>query len=106
LIANGGLGGNAGGSISFGGASTGGTARVEVFGDGTGDTTNGNLDISFHNAPGVAVGSIEGSGAVFLGANNLTVGSNDLTKAFRGVIQDGGQNGGTGGSLTKIGRAR
>jgi hypothetical protein len=106
LIANGGLGGNAGGSISFGGASTGGTARVEVFGDGTGDTTNGNLDISFHNAPGVAVGSIEGSGAVFLGANNLTVGSNNLTRVFSGLMQDGGQNGGAGGSLTKIGRGK
>jgi autotransporter-associated beta strand protein len=69
---------------------------VEVFG-------NGNLDISAHNAPGVTVGSIEGSGNVFLGANNLTVGSNNLSTTFSGVIQDGGFNGGAGGSLTKIG---
>ena len=40
---------------------------------------------------------------VFLGANNLTIGSNNLSTTFSGVIQDGGQNGGTGGSLTKIG---
>jgi autotransporter-associated beta strand protein len=33
----------------------------------------------------------------------LTVGSNNLSTTFSGVIQDGGQNGGTGGSLTKIG---
>jgi autotransporter-associated beta strand protein len=52
----------------------------------------------------VTIGSIEGDGGnVFLGANNLTVGSNNLSTTFSGVIQDGGQNGGTGGSLTKIG---
>ncbi len=96
LIANGGTGGGAGGVIYFYNDSTGGTARVEVFG-------NGNLDISNHNAPGVTIGSIEGSGNVFLGANNLTVGSNNLTTTFSGVIQDGGTGGGAGGSLTKIG---
>ena len=40
---------------------------------------------------------------VSLGRKSLTVGSNDLDTAFAGAIQDGGQNGGTGGSLTKIG---
>ena len=63
---------------------------MEVFDDG-------NLDISGHNAPGVTVGSIEGSGVVFLGVNNLTVGSNSLNTTFSGVIQDGG-------SLTKVGQ--
>jgi len=99
LIANAGtLGGN-GGSILFVNDSTGGTARVEVFG-------NGNLDISSHNAPGVTIGSIEGTGNVFLGARNLAVGSNDLSTIFSGVIQDGGINGGTGGSLTKTGAGK
>jgi autotransporter-associated beta strand protein len=85
------------GAIQFWFDSTGGTARVEVF-------DNGNLDISVHNAPGVTVGSIEGTGAVFLGANNLTVGSNNLSTTFSGGIQDGGLYGGGGpGSLTKIG---
>jgi autotransporter-associated beta strand protein len=106
LIANGGVAGAMGGMISFAIDSTGGTARVEVFGNGTGDSTNGNLDISGHNAPGVAIGSVERSGAVFLGANKLTVGSNNLTTTFSGVIQDGGLNGGTGGSLTKIGKGK
>jgi autotransporter-associated beta strand protein len=96
LIANGGLGGGAGGFIQVSGDATGGTARVEVFG-------NGELDISGHNAPGVTTGSIEGSGNVFLGANKLTVGSNNLSTTFSGVIQDGGINGGIGGSLKKIG---
>jgi autotransporter-associated beta strand protein len=81
-------------SILFFDDSTGGTARVEIF---------GNLDISAHNAPGVAIGSIEGSGIAFLGARNLTVGSSNVSTTFSGVIQDGGTAGGAGGSLTKIG---
>ncbi len=92
LIANGGSGGGFGGTISFEGDSTGDTARVEVFG-------NGNLDISGHNAPGLTLGSIEGDGNVFLGANNLTVGSNNLSTLFSGVISDVGKL----GSLTKVG---
>jgi autotransporter-associated beta strand protein len=95
LVANGGSNGGGGGRISFKDNSAGGTSRVEVFG-------NGNLDISAHDAPGVTIGSVEGDGNVFLGANNLTIGSNDLSTNFSGVIQDGGENGGTGGSLTKI----
>src|SRR5207244_2855414 len=69
VIANGGVGGGEGGSIQFFSDSIGGTARMEVFG-------NGSLDISNHNPPGVTIGSIEGGGDVFLGANNLAVGTN------------------------------
>jgi autotransporter-associated beta strand protein len=90
LIANGGTGGGRGGITSFFGNSTGGTSRIEVFG-------NGSLDLSGHNAPRLTVGSIEGDGDIFLGANNLTVGSNNLSTIFSGVID------GIGGSLTKIG---
>ena len=96
LIAHGGLGGSLGAYIRFTDDATGCTARVEVF-------DNGNLDISYHNAPGLTTGSIEGSGAVFLGAYNLTVGRNSFATTFSGVIQDGGANGGSGGSFTKIG---
>ena len=95
LIANGGVGGGDGGSIQFATASTGGTARVEVFG-------NGNLDISLHDAPGVTIGSIQGNGAVFLGAHNLTVGTNNLGTTFSGLIQDGGSGGGRGGRSRKM----
>ena len=97
LIANGGTNGGGGGAIFFEGKSTGGTSRVEVFG-------NGFLDISGHSGHvGLTIGSIEGDGDAFLGSNNLTVGSNDLSTVFSGVLRDGGQNGGTGSSLTKIG---
>ena len=60
LIAN---GTGDGGAIVFSDTSTGGTARVEVF-------DAGYLDIS-HRQPGVTIGSIEGSGNVYLGANRL-----------------------------------
>jgi autotransporter-associated beta strand protein len=81
----------------------GGTARVDLFSDTFPLERSGSLDISAHNAPGVTIGSIEGDGNVFLGANNLTAGSNNLSTTFSGVIQDGGLSGGVGGSLTKIG---
>ncbi len=98
LIANGGTGGGAGGSIQFSVKTRGGNARVEVFG-------NGNLDISAH-APRtpVRIGSLEGDGLVFLGANGLSVGRRPVDTTFSGVIQDGGISGGTGGSFTKLGR--
>ena len=100
LIANGGINGGERGAILFEGRSTGGMSRVEVFG-------NGSLDISGHLGNqgnlGRVVGSIEGDGNVFLGAQNLVVGTNDLHTAFSGVIQDGGLFGGTGGSLVKVG---
>ena len=85
LVANG-IGG--GGGIGFYDTSTGGIARVEVF-------DNGYLDISGRQ-PGVTIGSIEGSGNVFLGANRLTVGTNNINTSFSGVIS------GTG-LLSKIG---
>jgi len=97
LIANSGTNGGAGGAIFFKNSSTGGTSRIEVFG-------NGRLDISFHNGlRALAVGSIEGDGNVFLGANNLIVGTNNISTTFLGAIQNGGENSGTGGSLTKVG---
>ena len=60
---------------------------------------NGTLNISGHTAPGVTIGSLEGDGLVFVGANNLTVGNNNLSTTFSGQI-------GGGGSLTKIGTGK
>jgi len=101
LVANGGLQGGEGGQIYFGLASEGGAARVQVFG-------NGSLDIASHNRPGVTIGSIEGSGVVYLGGNNLTVGGNGESTTYSGLMRDGGHPGifgssDTGGTLTKVG---
>ena len=80
LIAYGAMYGS--GAISFRGASTGGSARVKVF-------DNAYLDISGHQS-GLTIGSIEGSGNVHLGANRLTVGTNNISTSFSGVISGSG----------------
>ncbi len=63
--------------------------------------------MSGHNQPGVATGSIEGSGTVVLGRNKLTVGANRLRTTFSGLIKDGSVAGGSlavsGGRLTLTG---
>ena len=88
------------GIVSFYDSSQGGTARIELLFQPVLHTF-GVLDISGHNAPGLTIGSIEGeeNTLILLGANNLTVGTNNLSTTFSGVIRDGGFN----GSLTKIG---
>jgi autotransporter-associated beta strand protein len=95
LIANEGSPGP-GGLILFEDHAHGGSARVEVFG-------NGALDISAQKSGSVTIGSLEGDGDVFLGGNQLVVGRNDRSTTFSGTIQNGGANGGVGGSLVKIG---
>jgi autotransporter-associated beta strand protein len=76
---------------------------VKVYNNGPAGSLAGNLDISSRAAGSVGIGSLEGSGNVFLGANTLSVGSNNASKTFSGVIQDGGIGGGTLGHLTKTG---
>ena len=88
LVANGGSDYYHSGGIIFDGTSTGGTARVKVFG-------NGYLDISGHQSS-VTIGSLEGSGNVLLGGNNLRVGTNNIKTVFSGVISGNG-------SLAKVG---
>jgi len=96
LIANGGTNGGNGAHLVLVSTSEGGTAGFQIFADG-------NLDISFHSKPGVDIGSLEGDGQVFLGARVLGVGTNNDTTIFSGVLQDGGEVGGTRGGLSKIG---
>ena len=95
LIANGGVDGGHGGLIEFYSETRGHKARVKLFG-------NGKLDISSHSllAP-ITVGSLEGDGAVALGANNLILGLNQVQTTFSGLITDGRND--TGGSITKVG---
>jgi autotransporter-associated beta strand protein len=81
LVAMGGEAGRSGGEIYLGHNSDGWTARVAVFG-------NGSLDISAHQEPGVAIGSLEGSGIVYLGSRDLTIGTNNLTRDFSGSVLD------------------
>lgn len=94
LIATGGTGDNDGGGIVFGYTSDGGEARVELFG-------NGFLDIRPLQTPELTIGSLEGNGLVFLGSVNLSIGSNNLSTRFSGLIEENSE--GASGALTKIG---
>jgi autotransporter-associated beta strand protein len=99
LIAQAGSNGGGGGFIFFLEGSDGAEGGAEVYG-------NGALDIGLHDLPGITIGSVIGDGSVLLGGNNLTIGSSNASTSFDGVIQDGGENGGTGGALTKIGTGK
>ncbi|HEX9588886.1 MAG TPA: autotransporter-associated beta strand repeat-containing protein, partial [Bradyrhizobium sp.] len=90
-----------GGTIFIEEHAKGDTARI-VLGDGL---TKGNLDISRLATLGTTVGSLAGSGNVFLGSKNLDVFGFDQDTVFSGVIQDGTAAPllGGGGSLTKGG---
>jgi autotransporter-associated beta strand protein len=91
LIVNGGPGADGGGVITFDYDSTGGTSRVELFG-------NGKISFAAHTTP-LTVGSIEGNGVVDMAFQDLTVGSNNLSTTFRGRIYGLGQ-------LIKIGKGK
>lgn len=97
FVINGGIGGGEGSAIFFKGKSLGGTASMSVFG-------NGELDISRHSARRLTIGSLAGDGLVILGPAALTIGSNDQSTTFGGLIQDSGSLIKTGsGSLTLTG---
>jgi autotransporter-associated beta strand protein/T5SS/PEP-CTERM-associated repeat protein len=91
---------NNGAFTQFGTNSTGGNARFIT-------NTTGTVDFSGTSGPSgnnqITAGSIEGAGTYFLGSNQLTVGSNNLSTEVSGEIQDGGSFGGSGASLVKVG---
>lgn len=95
VTVTGGKSGGLGGSLVMRGRSDGGTARLTLSG-------NAVLDFSRHDLPPVKVGSIEGEGWVVLGAIPVSVGTNNLSTTFSGVIQDGDARPGTG-PLIKVG---
>ncbi len=71
------------------------------------------ISIAELDTAGTTVGSIAGNGTTYLGSKNLTVGGNQQSTVFSGVIADGraplpvdlltGAGPFTGGSLTKVG---
>jgi autotransporter-associated beta strand protein len=109
-------------NASGGSASIVNNSLIFTLGSGSGGNaafTNGAtgyIDFSsFTSAAGDhpnTMGSLAGAGAVFLGSNRVTVGGNNLSTAFTGVISDCGVSGdcyafgfghSTGGSLMKTG---
>ncbi|MDR6634080.1 outer membrane autotransporter protein [Phyllobacterium sp. 1468] len=85
-----------GGGTFFEATSTGDNAQLVTIGTGF-------VDFSRSAIAANRAGSISGSGELRLGSIDFTVGSNNLSTTYSGVIQDGGTNGGTGASLTKTG---
>ncbi|WP_247554278.1 autotransporter-associated beta strand repeat-containing protein [Bradyrhizobium sp. 138] len=92
---------NAGGTTTFQDNSTAGNAQL------INNAANAVIDFSGSSGPNgdhkLSAGSIAGNGTFYLGANELTVGGNNLSTIVSGVIADGGASGGTGGSLVKTG---
>jgi hypothetical protein len=85
----------AGGGIVFNDTSTGGTAQVRVFRGCSLNSPLGYLSINGHQGD-MTIGSIEGDGVISVGANDLTVGTNNMNTVFSGFI-------GGSGSLAKVG---
>jgi fibronectin-binding autotransporter adhesin len=83
ISANGGADGSAGGAVIFTNKSKGGASSITLSG-------NAELDISTHDAPGIMIGSLAGAGSVLLGGNMLTIGSNNQSTTFSGVVQGSG----------------
>ncbi len=81
---------NSGGTVSFRLSSTGNQARLIANAGGT-------IAINQLTGAGTSAGSLEGLGTMTLGAKRLTIGTNNLSTEFGGVIQ------GAGGSLVKAG---
>jgi len=81
-------------------AATGGSAQFITDLGGIVDFS-GSLgpDGPFH----ITAGSIAGAGAYELGGDQLTVGLNGLSTEVSGPIEDGGEYGGSGASLVKVG---
>jgi autotransporter-associated beta strand protein len=101
LIATGGANGGEGGLIRFVGFPKSVAPRVEVFGNGTLDVS----DVLPRSAPTI-IGSLEGDGIVVIGTNSgtetLSIGSNNLSTAFSGVIVEDPSVPGTG-AIAKVG---
>ncbi len=96
--ANGGLSGGLGGTIILRENANGAVAKVVM--------EDGIFDMSGLTSAGTTLGSIEGSGTFFLGSKALTVGSNGLDTETIIALRDGGQGGGVGATLTKVGTGR
>ena len=87
--------GGTGSTLTFTDNSSGGTATVIMLGAGDGSVYDAYLVLYDHD---VSIGSLEGDGSVRIGNNRLTVGTNQRSTTFSGVI------GGTDlGSLRKVG---
>lgn len=98
-------------SSSLGAATITNRTGLGMFNDASGadgtiiNEAGGIVDISqvAGGAASTSIGSLSGAGNIRLGGRNLTLGALNRTETISGAISDGGERGGTGGSLTKLG---
>jgi autotransporter-associated beta strand protein len=83
VIAEDGINGGLGGTILIEGHPVLDLGQFQVFG-------NGLLDLTPLTAAGVTIGSLAGDGMVLLAGHALSIGNNNLSTTFSGVIQDTG----------------
>jgi autotransporter-associated beta strand protein len=89
VIANGGTNGGLGATILIEYHASPSNGQFRVYG-------NGVLDLSNARRPGPTIGSLEGDGLVSLASFAMSIGGNNLSTTFSGIIQDTG-------SITKVG---
>ena len=83
VTANGGTNGGLGGTILIEDSADIPLPQFQVFG-------NGVLDLTNVTDPTMPIGSLAGDGIVLLAGHTLSIGNNDLSTTFSGVIQDSG----------------
>ncbi|MBD9665368.1 autotransporter outer membrane beta-barrel domain-containing protein [Variovorax sp. VRV01] len=107
---------NNGGQARFYDSSTAGSATITnrsggvtyFIGSSSADSAtlvndgNGRVDASYHTGA-LSIGALSGQGRLLLGANAVSLGAGGRDSQFAGTVEDGGENGGTGGSLVKVG---
>jgi autotransporter-associated beta strand protein len=83
VTANGGANGGLGGTILIEDSADISLPQFQVFGDGV-------LDLTNVTDPTMPIGSLAGDGIVLLAGHELSVGNNNLSTTFSGVIQESG----------------
>ena len=113
VTADGGTNGGLGGTILIEGSADIPLPQFQVFG-------NGVLDLTNVTDPTMPIGSLAGNGMVLLAGHSLSIGNNNLSTTFSGVIQEsgglrkagtgtltlGGANSYTGGTMVTAGALR
>jgi outer membrane autotransporter protein len=107
---------NNGGQTRFYGSSTAGSASIanrnggltyfiddsQADGATVASESGGGVDASYHHG-GLVIGALSGPGRLLLGSQAVGLGALGTDTTISGIVSDGGEGGGTGGSIAKLG---